>query len=73
MPPRNETNIPEVQDEMEILVSDLLDRFDDMRKVNSGAQTFHCQLNRMLSESYPTLSLASVFHASTGFQLAMNV
>jgi len=30
MPPRNETNIPEVQDEMETLVSDLHDRFDDM-------------------------------------------
>lgn len=62
MPPRSETNIPEVQDEMETLVSDPRDRFDDMHKVNSGAQTFHCQLNGMLSESYPTLSLASVFH-----------
>ena len=61
MPLRNETNIPEVQDETETLVSDLRDRFDDMRKVNSGAQTVHCQLNGMLSESYPTLSLASVF------------
>jgi len=47
------------------LVNDLRDRFDDMHeriKVNSGAQTFHCQLNGMLSESYPTLSLASAFN-----------
>ena len=72
MPPRKESylEVPEVQDEVETLVGDLRDVFDDMceririkdPQFNSGIQTFCSRYNEMLSKTYPTLSLASAFH-----------
>lgn len=63
--------VPAVQDkEVETLISDLRDVVDDMcervrckdPQFNSGVQTFRARYNGMLSNKYPTLSLASALH-----------
>jgi len=73
MPPSKESylEVPGVQDEeVETLVGDLRDVFDDVceririkgPQFSSGIQTFCSHYNGMLSKTYPTLSLVSAFH-----------
>ena len=83
MPPSKESylEVPEVQDEevetlLVISVTCLMtcERIQSKDpQFNSGIRTFCFRYNGMLSITYPTLSLASAFTASTGLQLAINV